>query len=134
MTARLSIPASDLCLHLTVALTAEIAGSPQPLKLGQLVNFVSDPEKVALFRKLRRELLDLPPETEKSSASVAEPEPEAEDDDTPYSEFGHEDEVEDFEQQEGPAHEERTASTIPRPQSTCGCISCPLRKEFRCTT
>lgn len=109
MTARLSIPASDLCLHLTVALTAEIAGSPQPLKLGQLVNFVSDPEKVALFRKLRRELLDLPPETEKSSASVAEPEPEAEDDDTPYSEFGHEDEVEDFEQQEGPAHEERTA-------------------------
>jgi hypothetical protein len=62
----------DILRLITVALSAEIAGSPQPLKLRQLVKFVSDPEKVALFRKLRRELLDLPPEAEESPASVAE--------------------------------------------------------------
>jgi hypothetical protein len=50
---------SDEILRLiTVALVAEISGSPQSLKLGQLVTLISDPEKVALFRKLRRELLD----------------------------------------------------------------------------
>jgi hypothetical protein len=85
----------DILRLITVALVAEIAGSPQPLKPGQLVNFISDPNKVALFEKLRRELLDLP----ESTTPVAEPD---EDDMQPYDEFGHEDEAKDFQHEEGP--------------------------------